>query len=202
MITLPLPRRASAQFVRLSHAVLIASALVMLIAREATAQTRRANSSPTRIAVFDSRVVFDSMPERAAAESEFALEQAKMRTLLGHATDSLQAVIAEFTRAEQGLSPRQREAATMQLRARELLVEEMVATLDDVIMRRHAEIQAPMRQRVRAAVREVRLREGYDLVLDLANEDVITEADARIDITSAVLRALRAPASRPSPPRP
>jgi outer membrane protein len=150
-----------------------------------------AAGAPLRIAVFDSRLVFDSMPGRSAAESVFALEQAKARTMLGEAVDSLQAVLEVFTKAEGELSPRQREAAILQLRARELMVEEMASQLDHIIQRRQLELQSPIRDRVRAAVRDVRLREGYDIVLDLARDDVIIDADARADITAEVLRELR-----------
>jgi Skp family chaperone for outer membrane proteins len=52
-----------------------------------------------------------------------------------------------------------------------------------------------MRERVREAVREVRRQKNYDLVLDLAVEGAVVDADARVDITSAVLRQLWA--SRP-----
>jgi Skp family chaperone for outer membrane proteins len=79
----------------------------------------------------------------------------------------------------------------MHMRARELLVEEMVANLDQIIMRRHGEIQAPMRERVRNAVRTVRQREGFDIVLDLASENTIVDADPRINLTAAILRELR-----------
>lgn len=144
-----------------------------------------------RVAVFNARVVFDSMPERSAAESEFALEQAKARTLLNAATDSLRAALDEFVRHEARLTPRQREATAMHLRARELLVEEMAANLDHVILTRQAELQQPLRERVRAAVRAVRLRAGYDLVLDRSNDQVIFDADDKADITAAVLRELR-----------
>jgi Skp family chaperone for outer membrane proteins len=154
-------------------------------------------SRPLRIAVFNSRLVFESMPERAAAESTFALEQAKARTMLNAASDSLRAAVDEFTRAEQQLSPRQREAASMQLRARELMVEEMVANLDAIILQRNEEIQAPMRARLREAVRDLRVSGGYDLLIDLADESRFIEADARIDVTSALVKAVRgAPTAR------
>lgn len=171
----------------------VALAAAMLGTADAGAQARPKSETPIRIAVFDSRVVFDSLPERATAESEFALDQAKARTMLAAATDSLRAALDDFTRVEQQLSPRQREATVLHLRAKELLVEEMVANLDQIIMRRHGELQAPMRERVRAAVREVRQRERYDLVIDLAVEGAIVDADERIDITGAVLRQLRMP---------
>jgi Skp family chaperone for outer membrane proteins len=37
----------------------------------------------------------------------------------------------------------------------------------------------------------VRLRTGYDLVLDRSNDQVIFDADDKADITAAVLRELR-----------
>jgi outer membrane protein len=151
----------------------------------------RAARGIMRIAVFDSRVVLDSMPQRAAAESEFALEQTKARTMLNMATDSLKAALDDFVRVEAQLSPRQREATMMHLRAREMMVEEMAANLDHVIVRRQSELQQPLRDRLREAVRAVRERGGYDLILDRANDQIIVDASPRADITPDVLRELR-----------
>ncbi len=176
--------------------------LVLIVPRASDAQSKEAPAQgrPLRIAVFNSRVVFDSMPERAAAESTFALEQATARTLLTAASDSLRSAVDEFTRAEQRLTPRQREAATMHLRARELMVEEMVANLDALMLQRNDEIQAPLRARLRLAVRALRLSEGYDLILDLADDALFIEADERIDVTSVLVRAVRnAAAARRGP---
>jgi Skp family chaperone for outer membrane proteins len=178
----------------LRHVVAAGALASLALSSEAQAQgTRPAQRqvSSMRVAVFDSRVVLDSMPERSAAESEFALEQAKARTMLKAATDSLRAALDEFVQLEARLSPRQREATTMHLRARELLVEEMAANLDHVILQRQAELQHPLRERVRVAVRAVRQRAGYDLVLDRANDQVIFDADDSADITADVLRELR-----------
>jgi Skp family chaperone for outer membrane proteins len=178
--------------------------MLLLTPGTTTAQASAPASSvsrPLRIAVFNSRLVFESMPERAAAESTFALEQAKARTMLNAASDSLRAAVDEFTRAEQQLSPRQREAASMQLRVRELMVEEMVANLDAIILQRNEEIQVPMRARLREAVRDLRISGGYDLVIDLADESRFIEADARIDVTAALVKAVRSPPkSRREPP--
>ena len=97
-------------------------ALVGEARAQGTVPSSRAKGAapPLRVAVFNARVVFDSMPERSAAESEFALEQAKARTLLNAATDSLRAALDEFVRHEARLTPRQREATAMHLRAREI----------------------------------------------------------------------------------
>lgn len=182
-------RREAAEGLR--HVLAAVALSLLAVSTTAEAQSARNGSSRIRIAVFDSRIVLDSLPERVTAESQLALEQAKARTMLTAATDSLRAAVDEFARLEQQLTVRQREATTLHLRARELLVEEMVANLDEIILRRLGELQGPLRERVRAAVRDVRVREGYDLVLDLAVEGAIVDADARIDITGAVLQRLR-----------
>ncbi|MBY0491848.1 MAG: OmpH family outer membrane protein [Gemmatimonadaceae bacterium] len=180
---------------RHAAAILLTLAALLTPASRVHAQ-KSAAGRPTRIAVFDSRTVLDSMPERRGAESEFALEQAKARTMLGAATDSLRAAVEEFAKVESQMTPRQREATTMHLRARELMVEEMVAHLEQVVMRRQAELQAPLRERILQAARTVRVREGYDLVIDLASDGSIIDADARIDLTAAIIRELRSAARK------
>jgi Skp family chaperone for outer membrane proteins len=187
-------RRATREVVRNLCAAAALAALTLAADAEAQGATAERNSSRgnMRIAVFDSRIILDSMPQRAAAESEFALEQTKARTMLNLATDSLRAALDGFQRVESQLSPRQREATMMHLRAREMMVEEMAANLDHVIVRRQAELQQPLRDRVREAVRAVRERSGYDVVLDRANEQIIVDASPRADITGEILRELRA----------
>ena len=153
----------------------------------------RAGLRPTRIAVFDSRVVLDSMPERSRAESELALAQAQARVKLEAAKDSLRAAVDELAKFEQTMSMREREAVTLNLRARELLVEETVARLDQDVQRAYVTLRQPMVERLRAAVRAVREKEGYDLLIDLASEGLMLEASPSINLTSLVLRELRKP---------
>jgi Skp family chaperone for outer membrane proteins len=172
-------------------------------------QAPRTSRMPaTRIAVYDSRVVFDSMPERSAVESEFALEQAKARTMVAEASDSLRLALDELVKVEERLTPREREAGKLNLRARELLVEQMLENLDGVIQQRLEELRGPLLRRIREAVRVVRVREGYHLALDRATGGVEIDVDETIDITSAIVAELRRsnrdrplPASRETPGR-
>jgi outer membrane protein len=150
-----------------------------------------AQSAAQRIAVVDSRRVLDSMPGRSAAEAEFGLEQAKARTMVRMATDSMKVALEQFQQAEATFTPKQREAAMMLMRARELTLEDMVAQLDAIIERRMDELQAPLRERIRDAVKVVRARRGYALVLDLASASGVIDADVAIDITSEVVAELR-----------
>jgi Skp family chaperone for outer membrane proteins len=156
----------------------------------------------TRIAVYDSRVVFDSMPERSAVESEFALEQAKARTMVAEASDSLRRSLDELVTVEQRLTPREREAGKLNLRARELLVEQMLENLDGIIQQRLDELRGPLLLRIRDAVRVVRVREGYHLALDRATSGLEVDADDSIDITRAIVAELRRPLAERPPSAP
>ena len=161
---------------------------------------RRPRASATHIAVYDSRVVFDSMPARSAVESAFALDQAKARTMVTAASDSLRLTLDELVKVEERLTPREREAGKLNLRARELLVEQMLENLDGIIQQRLDELRGPLLLRIRAAVRVVRVREGYHLALDRATGGLELDADETIDITSAIVAELRRPrAERPLP---
>lgn len=153
----------------------------------------RPDARGTRVAVFNSRVVFDSMPERSRAESELALAQAQARVTLESAKDSLRAAVDDLARFEQTMSTREREAMTLHLRARELLVEETVARLDQEVQRTFTGLRQPMIDRLRHAMRVVRDREGYDLLLDIADDSPMRDAAPAIDLTAAILRELRKP---------
>jgi len=159
-----------------------------------------ARSAPaSRIAIYDSRVVFDSMPERSALESEFALEQAKARLMVTAASDSLRLALDQLVENEQRLTPREREAGKLNLRARELLVEQMLENLDAVMQRRLDELRGPLVRRLREAVRVVRVRLGYNIAIDRATDAVEIDADDSVDITHAIVIELRRADTRSAP---
>ncbi len=180
---------------RLPSTVLSALCIVLGVALPASPLLSQpksiASRTATRIAIWDSRIVLDSMPERLAVESAFAEEQSRARAMVRAASDSLRLALDELVRFEAQLLPREREAAKLNLRARELLVEQMVENLDAVIQQRHGELRQPLFSRIRVAVRTVRVREGYHLAIDRATDGLEMDVDATIDITPAILAELR-----------
>lgn len=144
-----------------------------------------------RVAVINSQVLLDSMPGRTGAALELEREQARVHRLIQEASDSLRTAAERFSQQEARLTPRMREAAMMQLRARELALEDLVAQLDAGANQRVDELRAPFLQRIREAVRVVRQREGVALVLDLATATNIVDADGALDLTTRVLAELR-----------
>jgi Skp family chaperone for outer membrane proteins len=163
------------------------TALVLCAAPIANAQSTTA----ARVAVIDSRAIMQAMPGRAQAESQFALELAKAREMVHSATDSLKAAVEELSKHEKDLRPQQREAAMMILRARELGLEDMVAQLNMLASRRQSELQAPLLERIRDAVRSVRRRDKFALVIDVANAEAIVDVDDTSNITDRVIAELQ-----------
>lgn len=195
----------STKVARMRRTVVAVAGTLLLVAtvgpRDVSAQRASDESrQPMRIAVYDSRFLFDSMPGRNAVESEFALEQAKARTLVAAASDSLRLALDDLVRVDDRLTPREREAGKLNLRARELLVEQMVENLDAVIQQRLDELRRPLLVRMQDAVRVVRVRLRYQLALDRAIGDGLAiDADDRIDITSDILMELRKTAAAAVP---
>lgn len=173
--------------------VLVLAAL-LVSSTEAAAQR---STRQTRVAVVDSRVILDSLPERQAAQREFDAEQSILRRRVQQASDSLKWFVDAFSRQEQQLSPRQREASMLLLKARELQLEEFVAQLDAGVLNRAEELRQPLFERVRQAVRAEREASGYDLVIDLASASGLIDASPSIDLTARVIARLRA-ANRPA----
>jgi Skp family chaperone for outer membrane proteins len=122
--------------------------------------------------------------------------------MVAEASDSLRRSLDELVKVEQRLTPREREAGKLNLRARELLVEQMLENLDGIIQQRLDELRGPLLLRIRDAVRVVRVREGYHLALDRATSGLEVDADDSIDITRAIVAELRRPLAERPPSAP
>jgi len=173
---------------RLVYRVAALLPLLLLVHSPLAAQR---TAAPVRIGLVDSRKLLQEMPGRAQAESQFALEMANARTLVHSATDSMRAAVDELSRTEADLRPQQRESAMMIMRARELALEDMVSQLNLITSKRLEELQGPLIERMRVAVKAVRARERLALVFDLANMDGVVDWADELDITTLVLEELR-----------
>ncbi len=172
--------------------VLRAARFVLCVVLASTSMlAQRASSTVVRIGVVDSRQLLQDMPGRAQAESEFALDMAKAREMVHTATDSMKAAVDELSRHEADLRPQQREAAMMMLRARELALEDMVAQLNAITGTRLSQLQQPLLEQMRRAVKAVRERERLTLVFDIGADGAPIAFDDAVNITPLVLEELR-----------
>lgn len=165
---------------------------------EAQRPARRA-AAASRIAVVDVQMLLDSVPGRGAAEAGLAGEVRLAETRVRLAADSLQRVVERFAREQGDLTPAQREAATLTLRARELQLEDMVQQLNRSVTERRAALQAPLVACVRRAMRDVQQRDGWHVIAERDALGMLAVVHPDVDVTQQVLDVLRARGGEPCP---
>lgn len=164
-----------------------------------TLAAQRTRPPVSRAAVVNTVILMDSIPGRSEAESGFALEATKARLLVAEAADSLKRAVDDFTRERDAMSPARREAVLLVLRAKEITFEDMVRQLEVIGESRRQALRAPFEERITDAIRVVRKREGYAVVLDRAALPALLDYDATVDITPLVLAELRKAATGQQP---
>lgn len=170
------------------------AAVLLLTVATASANAQRAGqggSVAPRIAFVNVELLLDSVPGRNAVASNFADEVRLAETRVRLAADSLQRAVEAFSQRQQALSPAQREAATLTLRARELQLEDMVQRLNVSVVERREALQAPLTACVERAMRAVQKRDGWHAILDrdaLGGLNVISD---NVDVTLLVLEVLQ-----------
>lgn len=191
-------RRARVAGPRALRLALCAAALTAMTTSALHAQRTGGRAPVTpRIAIVDLQVLFDSVPGRSAVAAGFADELRLAETRVRLATDSLQRAVQLFAQRQQDLSPTQREAATLNLRARELQLEDMVQRLNASVLERRDALQVPLAACVERAMREVQQREGWHIIMDRDALGALYVVHADVDVTAQVLEVLRQRAAEP-----
>ncbi len=170
---------------------ILSALLLTLLAAPADAQRSSSRGPLTpRIAFVNVQQLLDSVPGRDAVASEFADEVRLAETRVRLAADSLQRAVEAFSQRQQDLTPTQREAATLTLRARELQLEDMVQRLNASVMQRREALQAPLAACVRRAMRVVQERDGWHAIVDRDALGSLFVLSSEADITRQVLDVL------------
>lgn len=170
------------------------AALLLITATTTPAHAQRGGQGPSltpRIAFVSVQQLLDSVPGRNAVAADFADEVRLAETRVRLAVDSLQRAVETFSQRQQALTPTQREAATLTLRARELQVEDMVQRLNVSVVERRDAMQAPLTACVERAMRTVQKRDGWRAILDRDALGGLNVISASADVTLQVLDVLQ-----------
>jgi Skp family chaperone for outer membrane proteins len=183
---------------RVSHRVGTWLTLLIIAAPPLVAQRATHNRAITpRVAFVDARMLLDSVPGRQAAEAGLADEVRLAETRLRLAADSLQRIVERFAREQAELSPMQREAATLSLRARELQLEDMAQQLNLSMAARRNALQGPLMACVQRAMRDVQQRDGWHVIADREALGALFVLHPDADVTAHVLEVLRRRGTEP-----
>lgn len=170
-------------------------AAVAALAFAAAASPLAAQGAPAttlKVAYINSQVLLQSAPGRAEAEAQFEKEMSAFRTQVQRMGDSLNTLVADFRKAEAGLSPAAKESRMKNISAREEDYQNRARQLEQRAQQRQLELIKPITDQVQSVITQIRAEEGYALIFDVGNQaGVLVAADTTLDITSKVLARLQ-----------
>ena len=164
----------------------------------------------TKIAYVNTAALLENAPGRADAEAALQKESQGFQAQLQKMSDSLNKMIAAYTKAEPTLSATAKDTRQKEIQALETDLQAKQLQLQQQFAQRQNEVMAPIREQVMKVLDDIRAEDGYALIV--ANDpqaSVILSADKNLDITDRVVARLRtlsasktpaAPATKPGAP--
>jgi Skp family chaperone for outer membrane proteins len=189
----PMQRVAASVLLSLGALLLAAIVLlaVMLLSTSAQAQATERVRGNGRVAVVDLAMLVDSAPTRPEAERKYVEQVRRGEAMVKAVADSLRLAVDDLAQLQSRLSRAEREAALHLMRAREIQFEDMIQQLELAVERERQALHEPILVTVRAAMRVVREREGWGVIVDRAALGEVLDVDAAHDVTPRVLAELR-----------
>lgn len=152
-----------------------------------------------KFAYIDSRALLAQAPGRAEAEAQFQKEMSSYQQQVQKMGDSLNTMMAAYTKAELTLSPSAKEARQKTIRDKEAAYQERVQGLQEQAQQRQGELMGPIMQLINTAISDVRAQDGYSFIFDVgAQGGVVVAADTTLNITEKVLARLKTISARPA----
>lgn len=183
----------------LVNAALGALAFTMIAAGTAGAQ------GGSKIAYVNSQQIIAEAPGRAEAEAQIQKDMNAYREQVQKMGDSLNALIASYTKSESTLSEPARTAKQKEIQDKEREYQQRVQGLEQKAQQRQAELVRPIMEKINNIIEQVRAENGYAMVFDAGNQaGVVVAADSSLDITKQVITRLKASggsASNSTPPK-
>ena len=158
-----------------------------------------AQAQALKFAYIDSRAILAQAPGRAEAEAQFQKEMQSYQSQVKLMGDSLNTMMAAYTKAELTLSPSAKEARQKTIRDKEAAYQERVQGLQEQAQQRQGELMGPIMQLINTAISDVRAQDGYSFIFDVgAQGGVVVAADTTLNITEKVLTRLKTISARPA----
>ena len=182
-----------------TRAVPLALILVALLSVGAAAQ------SGQKIAYIRSSVLLEQAPGRAEAEAQFDKETSGYRDQIKRMSDSLNAMVAAFDKAQATLSATARDARSKEIQAKNAEYQRRSTDLQQKAQQRQGELVQPILDKVKNAIEDARIEGGYSFILNSDEGSSIVAMDKNLDLTDKVLAKLRAggtTSARPTPAAP
>ena len=171
----------------LVNAALGALAFTVIAAGTAVAQ------GSGKIAYVNSQEIIAAAPGRAEAEAQIQKDMNSYRAQVQKMGDSLNTLIASYTKSESTLSEASKTAKQKEIQDKEKEYQQRVQGLEQKAQQRQAELIRPIMEKINNIIETVRAEDGYAMVFDAGNQaGVVVAADSSLDITAKVITRLKA----------
>lgn len=141
-----------------------------------------------KIAFVNARLVLQSMPGYAQAESTFAAELAAGRAEVEKLQAQFDSAAADFQQQSVMLTPSNRTAKEKELQATSERFQQRNTEIQQRLGLREQELLSPMQERLSAIIDGLRAENNYSMVIDLSAQGLgIITYDKSLDITQRVV---------------
>ncbi|MFL5561296.1 MAG: OmpH family outer membrane protein [Gemmatimonadaceae bacterium] len=177
----------------------VRAGVIALVAFAGMPAIAQAQQGALKFAYIDSRAILAQAPGRAEAEAQFQKEMQSYQSQVKLMGDSLNTMMAAYSKAELTLSPAAKETRQKTIRDKEAAYQERVQGLQEQAQQRQGELMGPIMQLINTAISDVRSQDGYSFIFDVgAQGGVVVAADTTLNITDKVLARLRTISARPA----
>jgi outer membrane protein len=161
-----------------------------------------AQAVPIKIAFVNSQALMEAAPGRAAATDLLTKEGQGFQTQLQKMQDSINGLLAKYQKDEPTLSAAAKESKQKVIQGLETEFQAKQAQFQKAFDDRTKEVMAPITDQVKKVIDDIRVEEGYAIILDNApGAGNIVSADKNLDITDKIVSRLRAtPAAKVAAP--
>jgi len=158
-----------------------------------TAAAAHSQQGGLKIAYINSQEIIAAAPGRSAAEAQVQQEMAAYRTQVQQMGDSLQTMMAAYSKDEPTLSPASKAGRQKAIQAKQSEYEQRAQELQQKAQERQAEIFRPIMQQINKVIEQIRAEGGYAMIFDAGNQaGVVVAADSTLNLTSKVIARLKA----------
>ncbi len=166
----------------------VALACVAVLSGRAAAQQK--------IAYIQSSVLLEQAPGRASAESLFTRESIPVQEQIRRMSDSLQTMVAAFEKRAPTLTAAQRDIQGKEIQSKEASYQARARELEAKQNQRQNELVAPILDRIKLAIEDVRVEGGYSFIFNGDGQgSPLVAFDRNLNVTDRVLAKLRANAT-------
>lgn len=145
----------------------------------------------TKLGYIDSQAILNEAPGAQEAQEQFERDMARYRSEVQQMGEELQALIDQYDQQQLTLSPEAKENREEEIRRQQQRYQQRVQELEDQATQRQNELVQPIMERINTVIDGIRREGDYTMIFDVASAAIIA-ADPSLDLTSEVIRRLKA----------